>query len=150
MHWSSSNCLSPPISTSLIVGFQLRKNLPGADPYTSGEQRWRRSSYRADLARSTGLTIFVAIHIMPRYMSEHSSIFQRAPPIVSLFAGRLPTMRPSQGHRSHTLATDLVPTGGLSRSGGECAILVLLLGQGGRWTIHTIYLAFTGRASHRA
>ena len=32
MRWSSSNCPSPPISTSLIVGFQLRKNLPGADP----------------------------------------------------------------------------------------------------------------------
>ena len=30
---------------------------------------------------------------------------------------RLPTMRPSPGHRSRTL--DLVPTGGLSRSGGN-------------------------------
>ena len=34
---------------------------------------------------------------------------------------RLPTMRPSQGHRSRTLRSDLVQTGGLSRSGGECA-----------------------------
>ena len=32
---------------------------------------------------------------------------------------RLPTMRPSQGHRSHTLASDIVPTGGLSRSGAS-------------------------------
>ena len=44
---------------------------------------------------------------------EHCSRSGRPPPNSTYFAGRLPTLWPSQGHRSRTL--DLVPTGGLSR-----------------------------------
>ena len=51
---------------------------------------------------------------------------------------RIPTMRPSQGHRSRTL--DLVQTGGLSRSAAAS------LGQGGTPSGNNLWVATTAQS----
>ena len=56
----------------------------------------------------------------------------------------------SQSQPNELQVAFLVQVANVPKTGRGCAVLVLLLGQGGRWTLHTIYLACTGRASHRA
>ena len=121
--------------------FQRVLNNGGADPLTN---RGRRSSIprpfhsfgnlRGDLVTTRGSALN-AVGFYPRgdfqlhmlWFPTSNNRAHSSCSIVQVNTGgrlelhaicyRLPTMRPSPGHRSRTL--DLVPTGGLSRSGGN-------------------------------